>query len=127
MLSFLNKLDPEYSVVVSIFHSKRDSFLDWKIPSLDSFSKSLIKEQDKLIRMGVIKTSKDQALLVTDSSKAQAKGKSKKKEPKVVDSKPKQNQQTSEEAFGSKKKNKMCPYYMSGFHPEKLCLKKQVN
>ena len=42
--------------------------------------------------MGVIKTTKDQAVLVTDSSKAQAKGKSKKKEPKAADSKPKQNQ-----------------------------------
>ena len=43
------------------------------------------------MRMGVIKTSKDQALLVFYSSKAQAKGKSKKKEPKAADSKPKQN------------------------------------
>ena len=34
--------------------------------------------------MGVIKTSKDQSLLVSDSSKAQEKGKSKKKEPKAV-------------------------------------------
>ena len=81
--------------------------------------------------MGVIKTSKDQALLVTDSSKAQAKGKSKKKEPKAAGSKPKQNQQTSKGASGSKKnnkfKNKMCPYCMRGFHPENSCLKKQVN
>ena len=73
----------------SIFHSKRESFPDWKVPSLDSFFESLIKEQDKLIRMGVIKTSKDQDLLVIDSSKAQAKGKSKKKEPKAADLKPK--------------------------------------
>ena len=54
--------------------------------------------------MGVIQTSKDQALLVTDSSKVQAKGKSKSKEPKAVDSKPKKNQQASEGASGSKKK-----------------------
>ena len=56
--------------------------------------------------MGVIKTSKDQALLVTDPRKVQAKGKSKKNESKVADSKPKQIQQTSEGASGSKKKNK---------------------
>ena len=49
--------------------------------------------------MGVIKTSKDQDLQVTDSSKAQEKGKSKKKDPKAADSKPKQNQQTSEGAW----------------------------
>ena len=77
---------------VSIFHSKQESFPDWKVPSLDSFSESLIKEQDKLMRMGVMKTSKDQALLVFDSSKAQAKGNSKNKEPKAVHLKPKQNQ-----------------------------------
>ena len=53
--------------------------------------------------MGVIKTSKHQALLVTDSRKVQSKGKSKNKDPKAVDSKPKQNQQTSEAASGSKK------------------------
>ena len=86
-LSILSKLGPQYSVYVFMFHSKRDSFLDWKLRSLDSFFESLIKEQDKLIRMRVIQTSKDQALLVTDSSKAQENGKS-----KIADSKPKQNQ-----------------------------------
>ena len=54
--------------------------------------------------MGVIMTSKDQALLVKNSNKAQAKGKSKQKEPKAVDSKPKKNQKTYEGASGSKKK-----------------------
>ena len=71
------------------------------------FSESLIKGQEKVIRMGVIKTSKDQALLVTDSSKAQDKGKSKNKEPKEVDSNPEQNKQTSEEASSSKKKKEV--------------------
>ena len=54
VLSILSKLGPEYSVYVSMFHSKREIFPDWKLPSLDSFSESLIKEHDKLIRMGVI-------------------------------------------------------------------------
>ena len=97
---------------VSMFHSKMKSFPNWKLPSLDSFSESLIKKQYKLIRMGVIQTSKDQALLVTDSSKAQEKGKSKKKDPKTAGSKPKPNQQASERAFGSKKKKfgkTLCP------------------
>ena len=67
--------------------------------------------------MGVIQTSKDQALLVTESSKVQEKGKSKNKETKEADSKPKQNQQTFEGASGSKKKKKKCPYYIRGFHP----------
>ena len=74
-----------------------------------------------MMRMGVIKTSKDQDFLVSDSSKAQEKGKSKKKEPKAADSKPKQNQQTLEGASGSKKKkfeNNLCPYYEKGYHLE---------
>ena len=91
VLSILRKLGPKYFVFVSIFHCKWEIFPDWKVPSLDSFSKSLIKVQDKLMRMGVIKTYKDQALLVFYSSKVQAKGKSKNKEPKAVDLKPKQN------------------------------------
>ena len=49
VLSILNKIGPEYSVYVSMFHSKQERFPDWKVPSLDSFFKSLIKEQDKLI------------------------------------------------------------------------------
>ena len=79
------------------------------------------------MRMGVVKTSKDQALLVSNSSKAQEKGKSKKKDPKVVDSKPKKNQQTSEVASDSKKKKKKCPYCMRGFHPEDQCTKKTLD
>ena len=43
VLSILNKIDSEYSLFVSIFHSKRDAFPGWKIPSLDSFSNSLIQ------------------------------------------------------------------------------------
>ena len=82
MLSILSKLEPKYYVFFSIFRSKRDSFPGWKIPSLDSFSESLIKEQEKLIQMGVIKTSKGQYLIVIDSTKAKAKGRPKGKDPK---------------------------------------------
>ena len=81
--------------------------------------------------MGVINTSKDQALIVTDSSKVQAKGKSKKKEPKVAYSNPKQNQQTFEGASGSKKKKKsdkkLCPYCENGYHLEDHCMKKHID
>ena len=52
--------------------------------------------------MGFINTSKYEALLVCDSIKAQAKGKSKKKYPKVANSKPKQNQQSYEGASVSR-------------------------
>ena len=113
-----------------MFHSERENFSDWNFPSLDSFFEPLIKEQGKLIRMGVIKTSKDQALLVTDSSKAQDKGKSKKKDPKEVDSKPKHNQKNSEGTSGSKKKKfdkNICLYCVKGFHLEEHCMKNHID
>ena len=81
--------------------------------------------------MGVIKTYKYQDLLVIDSTKAQAKWKTKQKDPKAADSKPKQNQQTSEGTFGSKQKkkfeNKLCPYYKKGYHLEDHCMRKELD
>ena len=80
--------------------------------------------------MGVIQTSKDQSLLVIESSKAQEKGKSKKKEPKEADSKPKPNQQYSKGASGSKTKkfeNKLCPYCEKRYHLEDQYMRKQLD
>ena len=60
----------------------------------------------------------------------QEKGKSKKKEPKAADSNPKQNQQTSEGASGSKKRKlekKLCPYCENGYHLEDHCMRKEID
>ena len=111
------------NLVLSILYLSLPSIPNWKIPSLDGFSKSLIQEQDKLVHMGVIQTSKKQALLMTYSTNAQAKGRHKAKEPKASDSKPKESQKYSEGALGSKKKKKFektkCPYCMRDFHTKK--------
>ena len=68
---------------------------------------------------------------MTDSTKAQAKGRSKGKVPKAVDSNPKQNQKTYEEPSVSNKKNKIdkkiCPYCMRVFHLDYQCMKNQVD
>ena len=56
--------------------------------SLDAFVESLIQEKDKLVQMGVIQKSKNQALLMTDSNNVQERGKHKWKETKNNDSKP---------------------------------------
>ena len=81
--------------------------------------------------MGVIQTSKDQALLVTDSTKVQDKGRPKGKDPKAADSNPKENQKTYEGASNSKKNKKFekkkCPYCMKGFHPEDSCMKNTLD
>ena len=57
--------------------------------------------------MGVIQTSKNQALLVTDSNNVQERGKHKGKETKIIDSKPKDNQISSDGASGAKKKGEI--------------------
>ena len=56
--------------------------------------------------MGVIQTSKNQALFVGDSNNAQARGKHKGKETKNTDLNPKENQIYSDGASGSKKTKK---------------------
>ena len=54
--------------------------------------------------MGVTQTSKNQALLDTESTKVQAKGRHKGKDPKASDSKPKESQNDYKGASGAKKK-----------------------
>ena len=86
ILSILSKLGHEYSVFVSIFHATSLVISNWKTPSLSTFSDSLTKEQDKLIQMGVLKSSKgkDHALMVQGRKNAKSKEKQivKEKKPK---------------------------------------------
>ena len=80
--------------------------------------------------MRVIKTSKDQNILVSDSSKVQENGKSKKKDPKAADLNHKSNEQSSEGGSGSKKKkfeNNLCRYCEKGYHLEENCIRKQLD
>ena len=60
----------------------------------------------------------------------QAKGKSKKKDPKVADLNPKSNEQSSEGGSGYKKKKfekKLCRYCEKGYHLEENCMRKQLD
>ena len=79
----------------------------------------------------MIKTSKNQALLVTDSNNVKARGKHKRKETKNIDLKPKENHISFDGALGSKKNKKFektkCPYCMRGFHIEGQCMKKIID
>ena len=52
----LSKLGPAYSVFVSTFYSMKESLpaASYQEPSLESFCDSLIREQDKLINIGII-------------------------------------------------------------------------
>ena len=70
------------------------------MPKLAEFMESLTQEQDKLVMMGTIKPSKDQALVSKDS---RVDSKSKKKAKKPPEKKRDKNK-SLEEPQGSKKK-----------------------
>lgn len=56
--SVLTKLGPAYSVFVSTFHSTREAFIsqgqDYKSPSFDAFCDPLMREQEKLLHLGLL-------------------------------------------------------------------------
>ena len=75
LFSILSKLGPEYSVFVSTFHATRLVISNWKMLSLCTFFDSLTKEQDKLIQMGALRSSKgkDHALIFQGSKNIKSK------------------------------------------------------
>ena len=77
ILSILSKLGADYSVFVSTFHSVKLSTPNWKMPTLDAFIESLTHEHDKLIQMGIIRSSRDQELVAGGPKVANDKGKQK--------------------------------------------------
>ena len=83
ILSILSKLGLEYVLFVSTFHIVKFTLgATWKMPTLDQFIESLTHEQDKLIKMGIIKGPNAHALVVhesssTSNSKSKQKGKGK--------------------------------------------------
>ena len=64
ILAILSKLGADYSVFVSTFRAGKLTTPGWKMPSLNPFIESLKSEHDKLVQMGIIKSSRDQALHV---------------------------------------------------------------
>ena len=65
ILDILSKIGDDYSVFVSTFYARKITTLGWKIPSLNAFIESLTSEHDKLVEMGIIRSSHDQALYVS--------------------------------------------------------------
>ena len=55
-LSYYSKLGPTYSIFVSTFYCMKEflTTTSYQEPSLESFCDSLIREQDKLIHLGII-------------------------------------------------------------------------
>ena len=136
ILSVLSKLGPDYSVFVSTFYSTKSALgATWKMPSLDSFVTDLTREQDKLIQMGALKSSKPEAL-IAGNGKPQAsmnnkekkqtkKDKEKKKEQKIESSK--NNTITSSNNGKPKREKVKCAYCKKNGHDEHKCMKKQID
>jgi hypothetical protein len=133
ILAILSKLGPKYAVFVSTFHIVRITLGEaWKIPSLDIFIESLMHEQDKLIKMGAIKSSKVHALVVHERNKSNPKSKQKgkgicilRKERKSIPN-PLMNPPTPKVERESKG-NMKCGYCNCGYHPKSSCMKKTID
>ena len=116
ILTILSNIGADYSVFASTFHSVKLSTPNWKISTLDSFIESLTQEHDKLIQMGIIRSSRDQALIAGGPKVVNDKGK--KKDESHVE------KEKSKEPSGSKRSKKngkgktLCSYYGRGFHPK---------
>ena len=69
---------------VFAFHTIRlTTGTSWKMLTLDAFIKSLVHEQDKLIKMGTLKCSKAHALVVHTSEKRNSKSNQQSKTKKL--------------------------------------------
>ena len=75
ILAFLSKLGADYSIFVSIFSAGKLTTPGWKMPTLNALIESLIEEHGKLIEMGIIISSHDQALLFLGSKYLKGEGK----------------------------------------------------
>ena len=75
ILAILCKLRAGYSVFVSTFHLGKLTTPGWNMPTLNAFIESLTSEHDKLVQMGIIRSSHDQALHVSGPKYLNGKGK----------------------------------------------------
>ena len=92
------------------------------MPTLNAFIQSLISENDKLIQMGIIRSSKDQDLVARGDKVENDLGKQRDESP--------MKKEKSKEPSGSKRnKNNgkgkvLCSYCGRGFHSESSCMRR---
>ena len=107
ILSILSKLGQDYSFFVSIFHTRKLKTPNWKIPTLNAFINSLTIEHDTLVLMGIIESSKYQALFVGGPKATNGKGNKNNQKTKFDSPKKKEKIQQHDEPSNSRKnKNK---------------------
>ena len=125
ILSILTKLNVVYSDFVSTFQTVRLTTPNWKMPTLNASIQSLISENDKLIQMGIIQSSKDLALVARGDKVANDKGKKR-------DESPVKKEQSKEPSCSkrSKKNGKgkvLCSYCGRGLHSEISYMRRQLD
>jgi hypothetical protein len=131
----LSKIGSAYYVFVSTFYAMREDLRkDYKKPTLDSFFVALIREEDKLLQLGVINTvgTSNKALVSQQKDKPKY---SKKKHPRYNKNqhkhpKPSQTASTPNgdkgEKYKNKKTNKHCKFCDKHGHVESKCFKKMA-
>eukprot|EP00253_Pinus_taeda_P028662 PITA_28662 len=138
--SILTKFVPAYFVFVSTFHSTREAFIsqrkDYKSPSFDAFCDSLIREQEKLLYLGLLNFGKSSKKALVSQQQPNSKN-PKKQYPKKNGPKPnkgpKQFQSQNEKSFQQndkanknkgKKTDRHCHIFNRDGHLESKCFKK---
>ena len=130
ILAIFSKPCPYYSVFVSTFHTRKLTILNWKMSTLNAFIESLTNEHDKIFQMGIIRSSKDQALFAGGPKVMNGKGKQKNQKPKYEPPKEKDQSDESSSSRRNKKKGKekvLCSYCERGFHPERSCTGRTID
>ena len=74
ILAIISKLGTDYSVFVSTFYAGNITTLGWNMPSLNVVIESLTSEHDKLVQMGIIRSSRDQDLFASRPKDLKGKG-----------------------------------------------------
>lgn len=135
IFNLIGKLPQEYVAFVSSFQTHRMTMgSSYKMPTFDAFNEMLMMEQTKLIRMGILKASKSQALVANQGNKGnQGKDNSNKKK---WQSKPKEKAPSSpqqRDSFSSKRENSQkrerptCAYCKKIGHEEHHCHSKKID
>ena len=132
ILAILSKLGDDYSVFVSTFHVGKLTTPGWKMPSLNAFIESLTSENDKLVQMGIIRSSHDQSLYVSGPKYLKGEGKQQKNlktqfkgpNPKVENQ---QKKKKNKRKWHHGKEKVKCSYCRKGFHPEHAYMKNKLD
>jgi hypothetical protein len=129
----LSKLGSAYSVFVSTFYAMREALgKSYKKPTLESFCAALIREEDKLVQLGVINTAGTSNKALVSQQKDKPKY-PKKQHPRYNNKqhkgpKPTQTTSTPNGDKGAKYKNKKtdrhCNFCDKYGHDESKCFKK---